>query len=100
MIQSPTTETESRRRRHIHKQARLVLPQTVLLWIVPLVFLAFPVPHIHTIQSRAPLTAAHFGGCFVPETKPCPTVLAAWLSLMPPPLIPQTGTKPMEAHFD
>jgi hypothetical protein len=100
MIHLPTTKTESRRRRHIHKQARLVLPQTVLLRIVPLPLLAFPVPHIRTIQHRAPRPAAHFGEGWFPETRLCPAVSAAWLYLMPPPLIPQTDTKPKEAPFD
>lgn len=100
MIHLPPTETPGRRRRHIHKQARLVLPQTVLLRIVSLTFFAFPVPHIHTIESNAPLTAVHFGENCTPETRLRRAVSAAWLCLMPPPLLPQTYPKQTEAPFD
>ncbi len=81
MIHLPTTETPGRRRRHIHKQARLVLPQTVLLRIVPLVFFVFPVPLIQ-------MTAAHFSEGWFPEMWLLQVVSAAWLGLMPPPLLP------------
>lgn len=88
MIHPTTTETQSRWRRHIHKQARLVLPQTVLLRIVSLRFFVRLDPLNQTISLLTHLTAARFVVDHLPEIRLRHVVSVAWLFLMPPPLSP------------
>jgi len=101
MIHSTTTETQSRRRRHIHKQARLALPQTVLLRIVSLRFFVRLDPLIQTISLPAQLTAGRFAADRLPEIRLRHAVSVAWLFLMPPPpplhqiKIPKTNGGPL-----
>jgi len=100
MIQHPTIERQSRWRRHIHKQARLVLAQTVLSRIMPLIALALPDPPIHTIQIPAQRTAPYFGIDRLPEISVCGAVSIVRLSLMPPSLTLIKTEKQMEAPYD
>jgi hypothetical protein len=81
MIHLPTTETPGRRRRHIHKQARLVLPQTVLLRIVSLRFFVLTTPLLQITETGSsclpPIFSDHF-----PETRLLQPVSVVGLSLM------------------
>lgn len=100
MIHPTTTETQSRWRRHIYRQARLALSQTVLLRVVSLRFFVHLAPFIQTIQIPAQLTAGHFGVERLPEIRLRQAVSVAWLFLMPPPYTKSKHPKQMEAPFD
>ena len=100
MIQLPTTETESRWRRHIHKQMRLLLTQTVLSRIMPLIVLALSDPPIHTIQIPAQRTVNYSGIKRLPKISVCGSVSIVRLSLMPPSLTLIKTEKLMEAPYD
>jgi hypothetical protein len=68
MVQPTTIETESRWRRHYHKQDKLVYVNTIILWIASVGFCFLLTPFI---QPKSPYGASYLGLLIRPAVSRC-----------------------------